>query len=206
MRNSRLLKLLSVIFVVVLFAFIITRIGQKKANVSLTLSPSVADVVVDNTKKVEQGKFYLAPGSHKLSVTMGGFAEKSVNFDVTKGQVTTLSVILLPNSRVGFDWLKNHPEEAARREGLGGKEFEQTGNAVASKLPLVDELPFIDQFFRVDYGPSIAHPDDSSAVALYIKYYSPEGKQQALAWLKFKGYDPSKLEIIYQDAIERQLE
>lgn len=190
----------------IIFILIIVLIGgwagwhftRKKPNLSLVVAPSVAKIVIDGNKTVKQGNLYMLPGHHKLVASMDGFASRSLDFDVVANKLITETIVLVPNSQVGVDWLINHQSEELRREGLGGAKFDSTVSSAVKTLPVIKELPFIDQLYRIDYGKSKAHPDDPNAIAIYITYYSDAGKQQALDWLKFKGYDPSKLELIYE--------
>lgn len=69
------------------------------------------------------------------------------------------------------------------------------------KPPLVSELPFIDLTWRVDAVPSQKYPNNPNVIALSVKYWSTQGKQDALDWIRFKGYDTDKIEIIYVDAL-----
>ena len=62
--------------------------------------------------------------------------------------------------------------------------------------PLVNELPFIDQMWRIDAGVSQKRQGPNTT-ALYVKYWSDQGKQSAQDWLRFKGYDPDKMDIEY---------
>jgi hypothetical protein len=119
---------------------------------------------------------------------------------VPKGQDTTVTVTLTPSNEEGAEWLKTHPKEALKRESIGGTSYNSDSEQALKKTPLISSLPFIDQLYRVDYGLSKKTPDDPTATAIYIKYYTEEGKTQALDWIRFKGYNPSSLEIIYQDA------
>lgn len=196
---SKKIKLFIIFVILLLAAATFQFIDKKPPNVELTLAPSVAKVVVDNSKTIKQGKFYLAPGHHTLSVTMKGFADRKIDFDTTDSKIIKLVSVLVPNSPVGDKWLTDHPDESLRREGLGGQQFDQQASDLSKNMPLVSKLPFIDQFYRVDYGVSQISPNDSTQAAIYITYYSDTGKQQALDWLKFQGYDPAKLEIIYKN-------
>jgi len=198
MKSKRIVFGFIILLVLAIVATMIWQFTRKKTNVSLTLAPSIAQAVVDGSINVKQGDFYLVPGQHKLLVKMDGFADRALDFSVKSGQVSDLTIVLIPNSPVGVSWLQNHRDEELRREGLGGEKFDSTTSSAVKNLPLLKDLPFIDQLYRIDYGKSQKNPNDPNALAIYIEYYSDTGKQQALDWLRFKGYDPTKLELIYQ--------
>jgi hypothetical protein len=183
---------------VVGLALLVLQFVRPPANVQLDYAPDGAKAVLDGVTVVHNGKFRVNPGQHTISITLGGFTDATEKFTVPASGTKSLALLLNPNSVEGYMYLGNHPSEEAHREKLGGQKFSELGTKTSDKLPLVKDLPFIDQLYRIDYGPSKVHPDDQSAVAIYITYYSDTGKQQALQWIKFKGYDPSALEIIYQ--------
>ena len=196
MRRREIITAFATLSVIVL-GVIIFGLTRKAANVSLDYAPDGAKVVLDTGKVVRSGKFYVQPGRHTLKATLNGFTTATKVFTATASTVQNVTLLLNPDSPEGYDYLKNHPDEELHRERLGGQNFTALGEQVTQRLPLVKELPFIDQLYRIDYGPSKLRPNDPSAVTIYITYSSDQGKQQALQWLTFKGYDPAKLEISY---------
>ncbi|MEX2006671.1 MAG: hypothetical protein WD877_00620 [Candidatus Saccharimonadales bacterium] len=172
----------------------------KDPNVGLTVSPSEATIVIDGNMNVKEGRIYLSPGSHELVASMEGFSTKVIKFNVQGSKFSDVLVLLVPDSTEGVNWLIDHPQEAIRREGLGGGKFVADISEKERQLPLIKDLPFIDRVFRIDYGPSLKNPEDSNAIAIYVKYYTEAGKNEAVEWIKFRGYDPSKLELVYRDA------
>jgi len=118
---------------------------------------------------------------------------------VSKGSDDYVGLVLGSNSPSTVNWYQTHPGDQQLSQVIGGKNFDLAAKRQSQKNPLIKSLPFVDQLYRVDYGQSQKHTSDPDAVGIYITYYSQAGKQQALDWIKFKGFDPSKLEIIYKD-------
>jgi len=170
---------------------------NKRANVLIEAAPSDTTLVLDG-KRVRAGKLYTPPGAHRLHASRSGFADKDIAFDSASSGFQTVTVVLSPNSAEGNAYLAKHPQEQLKREALGGKQLEKQGSEQAQKNPIITILPYTDREFSIDYGKSQKNPSDANAIGVYIKYSSESGKQQALDWLKFKGYDPNKLEIIYR--------
>ena len=197
--NRKNITVLVAIFLIILGGLIAWHfITYKKPNITLTVAPSVAIIKVDDKKQIKQGKLFLEPGKHQITITMSGFATQNITLTAPSTGENSKTVILIPSSQEGYDWLTNHPKEAARREGLAGTAFTAQNVERSKKLPLIADLPHIDNFYRVDYGVSKKNPKDSTAVAIYVTYYSDDGKQQAIDWLKFKGYTANTSEIIFQ--------
>lgn len=199
MNRSRLLKIATLVFVLILLGLIFFGLSNKKpkTGINLLVVPSDAIGLVNGTVIVRGGLSSLPPGQHSITVTRRGFADKNQSFVVKNNSITKVIFILEPNSQEGYDWLNSHPEEVLRAEGLSGEIFDQESRDSREKNPLIEYLPFVDLEFRIDYGASIKNPDDPSATAIYIKYSSENGKAEALEWISFKGFDPEKLEIIY---------
>lgn len=197
MRN-KILPLV-ILVVIVVAGLTVFSLMKPKPDVDFVFSPSVSKAVVDGKKGVKQGKVYLAPGKHTVKVSFPGFADKSQTFSVTASSVQKVTVLLIPNSQAGYDWLNAHPSEGALRENIGSQNYLSEDQQRLKKYPIIKDLPHVDNFYRIDSGKSQMHPNDSTAVAIYITFYSEEGKQQALQWMSFKGYNPADYEIIYQD-------
>lgn len=165
-------------------------------TLKLEVAPSTATITLDN-KAVKVGSHSLSPGKHILTARMNGFGTVNKTFTIRDKQSVAIDILLNPNSEAGYTYLRNHPDEQLKREALGGKNFSQQTNQAGSKNPLIYELPFVDQLYRIDYGASEKYPNDPSATAIYITFYRPEAREDALKWIRFKGYDPDKLEIIF---------
>lgn len=201
MQSSRK-KIWLIIISVIIFSLIIgATIWARSYSAKITLEISPADSTITiNDKKSNRGTIKVRPGIYKVAASKQGFSTISKSVDVAKGKSEYVGIVLVSNSPDTANWYVDHPSDAKLLEGISSKNFDLSSAVQTKNLPLIKSLPFIDQLYRIDYGRSQAHPDDPTAVAIYIKYYSEQGKQGALEWLKFKGYGPEKLEIIYINA------
>jgi hypothetical protein len=148
---------------------------------------------------VKTGIIRVRPGNAHVVVTKSGFASQTKSVTAQQGKIVSVSIALISNSATTANWYATHPEDQKELEIITGRSYNSGAEQSVQKTPLIASLPHIDNFYRVDYGQSQAHPDDPNATAIYITYYSQDGKQQALDWIKFKGFDPASLEIIYVD-------
>jgi hypothetical protein len=198
MRKNTIL--LTLVFVAVLVALFLgtTRLGAAKPNVLLDMAPSTASILIDGNKvHVYKTGVVVSPGKHTIEAILPGFTVFQSKITVSTSGSQTLTVVLDPVTDAGYAFLRANPKEELHREAINSKRSDDTGKAIAIKNPVTTILPYIDQYFRIDYGSSKAHPNDSTAIAVYITSFAPDGKQRALALLSKKGFDPSKLEIIY---------
>ena len=184
---------------IVLIGLVALRLPHKAPDLNLVLVPSPATAIVDNKTKIGNGETYIAPGNHTVTVSFAGFATQTQSFTTQAGKVRTLTVVLGVSSAVGRNWLIEHPDEAKKLETLTGAAFSDSTQQRIEKVPLIKELPYIERYFRIDYGQSKLHPTDDTAVAIYVTTYGQPGTQQALDWIRSQGYNPDTLEIIYND-------
>ena len=85
-------------------------------------------------------------------------------------------------------------------ESISSQNSDQIAAQIVKKTPVVSSLPYSDEKtgFSIDYGQSKRYPNDPTSVAILITLDGGEtAKAGALDWIRFTGYDPSKLEIIY---------
>jgi len=167
-------------------------------KIIIQVTPASSLITLGNNR-IKAGTVGLRPDTYIIKASHDGFITDSKTVTVKSGSILYVGLALLSNSSSTATWYQDHPADQQLFEAITGKYFDIVTKSQLDTLPLVKYLPFIDLYYRVDYGQSKTHLNDPSAVALYITYYSMAGKQQALEWLKFKGYDPSLLDIIYTD-------
>lgn len=195
---KKLVAFAVIVIVVVFGGGLLLTAKHRKPNVFLDLSPSSSKVVLDH-KSAVGASFYASPGKHTVTVSFSGFADSTQTITTKAGKTTRATILLQPNSGAGRQWLIAHPDEQNKRQAIVGPAFESTTQQRIDKLPLIQSLPYIERYFRIDYGPSKQHPNDNTATALYITTYAQPGVQQALDWIRSQGYNPDTLEIIYND-------
>jgi hypothetical protein len=200
MTQRKIISAIAAALIVIAIFTVIQAIRQSgRGTLTVTTLPRDAAVMLHNKKIADNRKVGVSPGTYDITVTRSGFADQKQDVTITKGKESTVAFYLSPNGAEGLQWFKDHPDEAHEAEAVTGEAFTKASEKKAEELPLINDLPFIDQQYRVDYGKS---EKDPSKIAIYIKYWSDEGKTQALDWIRFKGYDPNKLEIIYTKATE----
>lgn len=167
-------------------------------NLTLSVSPMVSTILVDGKTKAGIGNIYLTPGAHKISASMKGFIDQSTTVTVVNNKLAVATLILVPTTD-GMNWLAGHPSEALYRQNLAGKFVtEQTQNAITA-APLIKELPYIGAGleFRIDYGsPTVG----SNSPVIIITAPDVPSQQDAIAWMKARGYDSANYTIQYVTA------
>jgi hypothetical protein len=83
-------------------------------------------------------------------------------------------------------------------EARSSQDFREYSTKQTKKYPITKVLPYIDWYFRVDYGVSQKYPDSPDAVALYVTV-QPEDKQKVLEWFKNNKFNINDYEVIYRE-------
>lgn len=171
---------------------------QLQGNLQVDVTPNDSTITINNHKVVQGKVIGVNQGTYTLKVSREGFATQSQKFTIKNRESKEIKIYLLSNSSIGDQWLNLHPEQATEIEGTGSRAYDKLSAQNTTKNPFVSELPIYDPRFRIDYGLSQEHPDDSNAVAIYITSSSPIGRQTALQSIRDNGYDPSDMEIIFE--------
>lgn len=200
MRNRNLLIILGIIFIIggTVWQFSVLLSHRGKIGITVQASPSDS-VITMNGKKISGGTKYIVAGKYTFTAKRQYFTDYSTTVEINKDSQKDILLLLGADSNEAKAYLKSHPKEQALREAIGGQKANQEGEEASNKNPIVKLLPFIDREYRIDYGPSQLHPDDSSALSITITSTSEQSKQDALDWIRFKGFDPNKLEIYYKN-------
>ena len=166
------------------------------ADLLLSVSPGVSKILIDDRSVVHAGNIYLSPGVHKITVSMAEFTGQSMNVIVIKNKLVTKTIILIPSSDEGYSWLANHPTEDLLRQRLTSKSIAEQAQKTVDTAPLVKELPFIGAGFefRIDYG---SPPTGSNSPVIIITAPDVPSQQDAIAWMKARGYDSANYTIRY---------
>jgi hypothetical protein len=175
--------------------------------VNIVVLPSDSKLTVDNAP-TKPGKVYLIKGSHKLVASRSDFGNdiKTIStYDVKKGD----SIYMLPvaNSDAAKKWLMQHPDVQRDREAAGGAEAERIRRIIVSKYPILNNLPYENLHFKIDYSL-----DDNNKLSFVITLYAiinrpsehaqyvqqlQQYKAESLQYLKDSKIDPTKFTIKY---------
>ena len=203
MQNNRKVILFSALGIVLFIILLVVwgaHLHALSGKLTLEVAPSGSDVIL-NDSGVTEGTIRVRPGEQKITVTRKGFATYNQTITIKPNETQYTGVSLVSNDPSTSNWYVTHPKDQKKAEGISSKNFDQSSKQTVNANPIVKDLPFIDDRngFRVDYGASQLHPHDSHALAIIITTDgTEESKQAALGWLRFSGYDPSKLELIYK--------
>lgn len=172
---------------------------DKTATIEIqSAAPNDPTVTIDGQKVSNNGKTAVKPGQHTVLAKRNGFADSTQQVTANTGETKTVRLLMDPNGDAGYQWMRDHPDAAVEWEGKVGQQFDKNSANTTNKNPLISYLPEIRPNWRIDYGKSVAHPDDPTAIAITITYGGYElDKQNALQWIKDQGFNPADYEIIF---------
>lgn len=203
MNSKRVMLILILLFLVCVSVIWGTHGVINYANSSklaTEIQPFDATVKIDDRAIRANKTIRVRTGSHTITIQRVGFKNQSQNFTLSKGKSEIITVYLKPANSIGYKWLKDHPSEALKYEGHAGSLYNADTKKAISLQPFIKELPFIAGGFefRVDYGSPAPGSDKP---IIYIQADTQEARDDALLWIKNKGYDPTTMLIVYTTSI-----
>ena len=165
-----------------------------KTLVTFEFAPSLAEASVDK-RSVHSGKVYVSKGKHQLVVRLQNFSTTTQTIEVGD-QDMNVSVSLNPSNDAGRKLLISSPQYQLEREAVGGQSKESLNTLKTTPLTALLPAVSIRDAYRIEYGDSSTRPGQT---VIIITDSSPDGRQNALRWIRSKGFDPTQLEIEYRD-------
>jgi hypothetical protein len=176
----------------IIVGLIITFMRSQQGKVTIKdVTPSDSVMKLDG-QEIKKGTHYITPGKHQFVVTRQVFKEQKIDFEIKGGETREFEFFLFSDESAGLEWNLQNPEEAAKLDGEMSRRYEEAVDR-STKYEIMNDLPIIDRYFRIDKGLS----EKGNDFALYIQSGTEEGKADALATLEYMGYDPKNFEIIY---------
>jgi hypothetical protein len=170
------------------------------AKINLVVTPASSKITL-NGKSHGQGTIRVKPGNYKIVVSKAGFSSDTYSTTVKKGAISQVGIVLISNSISTAGWYFTHPTDEQVAEGISSRENTAAAQEAVDAVPLIKLLPFTGPGFeyQINYG---SKPGSDSAIPIiYITAQSPQAQQDALAWIRTVGYDPSKMTIQYINAL-----
>lgn len=200
--KRRLLIVLGILGLLFVISFVFSMRDAGKATVEIFVIPEDAKVQA-NGEDIGSGRQKLKPGNYTFSATKDGFSKDEYT-TVVDEEGASIYLLPVPKSEEALQWLEDNPEIVAEREALAGERASVNGAAFNKANPIVSVLPYstyeplngIEGPFSIDYGPTDERPN---GIFLVVTTVSPNGRQNALTWLREQGFDPVDYDIQFPD-------
>lgn len=194
--RQKLYLIAGLVFIVIVFSLFIAISRVGKTKVTITAIPEDSQVTI-NKQSSQTGDVYLTPGKYVFSAKKDGFLADTQTIDINGGS-SIVGLTPAPNSSQALKWLKDNPDIQRRREAIGGQNTDRVGQQATEITPIISLLPITnaqDQY-SIDYGASKSR---SGGSFILITSPFPDSRDKALQWIKDQGYDPTDLEIVYDN-------
>lgn len=193
LQRKHVITIILAFIIVCLMYFLLVmypRIG--KIPVEVLVNPDGASIYIDNNRATP-GIHYLHEGSHTFKAEKAGWTPDEVAVSVTD---STTSVALLPQPE-SSEAKQQAERDSLIREGLSGVAANVRGLGIRNSYPILNDLPYSDPSgpYKIDYG---FNQDDKKTPYLVVSFSTPNGRSEAIDWLKDNDVDPTSLEIIFE--------
>ncbi len=173
--------------------------AKKATGITTMVTPTKDTRITVNGKNVKEGIVELKSGPHDVTISHDGFATENRHVDLKDGQNILIAVILTGATDKTADYYAYNAADGQKAEAISGRQSAAIVDAQMRTLPLIAQLPYaVNSQYTITFGPSVKEPNNLSAVTLHIQYNSEASKQAALNWIRYRGYEPAKLDITYE--------
>lgn len=201
MNNSQFKKviviaILVIVGIVTVAAIVyLPRIGKVRLEVQAVPAQSTITL---NDKPFHTGVYYLEPGVYTLKASYVGYDDDIETVNLKKDS-ETVALLPTPGSDDAKKFIEEHPDIQSQREALGGFNANKQGSELQAAYPVITKLPYIDpdeSLYAIDYGVTYTAP---THFFITISNSSPEGRANAITWLKKQGVNIATTDIRYGD-------
>jgi hypothetical protein len=196
-RNKKIILVVLILLVLVVGYYIIVAVSKVgKTETTIDVAPVDASVTISGKKGVV-GTNYLSPGKYEIIVKNPNYYEQKQTVVVGK-EAKYVGIAMSPSNSETELAIANDSKLYLPREGIGGQLAQIRGSKIRSITPIINLLPYTDVAgpFSLDYGPSYLNGLGSF---IEITDSSPDGRVNALKWIRSQGYNPTNLEIQFND-------
>lgn len=195
--NSSKFLIFSILLFLVIAIWSVVSIINSRNNLGL-ISFSIATLPEDSIIEIDGSRImskqtHLTPGIHRINIKRDGFRSFHTDIHVSPSN-NWFFTTLQPQSKEAKKW---YSDNITRITSAQPDLIESTYNNMASENPIVDYLPRTDIYgpYKIDYG------FDSNLGHLYIliSLSTPDGRQEAINWIRSLGIDPTSLDIRYTE-------
>ncbi len=186
-----------------LFFFLTIQAGPSspKGTITAEVAPEGATISIDGREM--SSEVTVETGDHTVEAKMDGFATQSQQVDLKEGQTLKVGFVLESNSPETADWYTEHPEDQQLAEVILGQLSDFNTESAIQTNPLLQQLPYSysdgnSGFVNIDHGVPVK---GSSQPAIYVSARTPLARQEAVAWIRSQGYDPTTMDIIFKGEV-----
>lgn len=180
------------LFAVFVFMIVNSLSHTGKVYVKINVFPEDALIQINGQKS--RSGVWLKPDQYRFSAEKDGFTKDEQTIRVSY-EASDVYLIPTPSSEEARRWASQE-DVSAKREVYGGLKASIVGESIANASPIIELLPKYDIAgpYSIDYGL-----EPNNHTFLLIGDSTPTGRQRALQWIRDSGFNPSELDIRFDD-------
>lgn len=205
-RDSKLILIISGIVLVTAFIIwlIFATVESFKTEVTVNTSPKQVTIAINDQQPIdiESGYNFSVHGEEVvIKVSRDGFRDFTLTHTLTEDDEGNILNIALEPATFEAEQLLDTDEEADHRESIVTDAYLNLLDTMDDQYPILSELPHYGRYSTISQGVSQKNPNDETSFALYVDVldaFEEEGRQEALKFLRDKGYKDDEFEVIFR--------
>lgn len=199
--NTKYIAIICLILVLALGLGLFTNLKNiNKIEANVDVLPKDASLYM-NDQPINRGNLKVYPGTYTFKAIATGYDDDVYTVIIKKD--SDIRLLPTPNNQETISLYNNDQELQSTREEFGSIRSNLIGASTRSNNEIINNLP-IEMFtykgkngpFSIDYGFS---EEDKGRAFLVVNNSSPNGRANALQWIRDQGYSTSEIEILFSD-------
>jgi hypothetical protein len=195
--NKKLIVILFLVYVIFIVSLLISLLQTTKVTINIQSMPSDSKLFIDNIE-VKSGNTKIEPGTYTFKATKDGY--KDDEYSITIKEYVDVRLLPKPISQLAIEQY-NDEKIQQKREEFGGIRANLIGQDLKDNNKITSILP-VNKFehlgvkgpFSIDFGYRT-----NQQLYLLISNSSPNGRQNALQYLRYNGYNTANYDIEFAD-------
>lgn len=184
----------AVVVGLILFA-VLNGLYEKAYPVVIKKVPSDVKIFV-NDKEIIGNRTNLANGTYTVKAEKDGFISKT-STEIITDDAKFIAISLVPSSDTAKKWASDNQQQYLELEKFVGSESENSGKTLATKNPIVTELPIQGPTYTIGY---ILDSKDTSSTSIILTIDAVEGyRNTAIRTLYDDGYNPAEYALSFKN-------
>lgn len=187
-------SIIIILFVCITFTIFIT---NKSSTIKILTTPTYSNITI-NGKPIKDGTSSISPGTYIVSVSYPGFRTQSKRIIINNKHSVFVGVSLIPNSSKTSSFYSNNQYQEKIAESISSNNNITGSKLIIKNEPIIKFLPYIGPSaeYEINYKTNNSNPGNPYIV---ISSATPIGKQDAMKWIRSKGFDPTYINIIFNN-------
>ncbi len=184
-----------IISIVTISLIMFINYSNNTVTLKILVTPTNSSIKINGSSSTI-GIHHIKPGNYKITVSYPGFASQSKTFSVNKNSTKFVGIILQPNSATTANFYQINGYQEQMVEAISSNNNVSNSKAEVKNEPIIKYLPYVGPSLQYTIGYKV-DPNNSTTPYITITSSTPQGRQNALSFIRSKGIDPTFLNIVF---------